>query len=81
MTMTPTRPMTQSARNIAASALPKDIAAAVVAGRVGATEVAAWAALYKGIFRKLFAALWLGPGVRNRCTSGARNRDVRSFAV
>ena len=61
-----------SAKNIAASALPKDITAAVIAGRVGASEVAAWAAMYTGFFRKLFAAMWLGPGVRNRIMANDR---------
>ena len=61
-----------SAKNIAVSALPKDVAAAVMAGRVGASEVSAWAAMHTGIFRKFFAALWPGAGFRNRIMANDR---------
>jgi hypothetical protein len=60
------------AKNIATSALPKDVAAAVLAGRVGASEVAAWAAMYTGTFRKLLASLWPGSGLRNRIMANDR---------
>jgi len=61
-----------ASKNIAARALPKDISAAVIAGRVGATEVAAWADMQNGIFRKIFASLWPGEGFRNRIMANDR---------
>jgi hypothetical protein len=60
------------AKNIAASALPKDLAAAVVAGRVGAAEIAAWAELQAGVFRKIFAAMDPSGGIRNRIMANDR---------
>ena len=61
-----------SAKNIAASALPRDVAAAVTAGRVGASEVAAWAEMQAGFFRKIFAAMDPTGGIRNRIMANDR---------